>query len=138
MSATELEPELPHWDSPYAQLIRQIEQPYTLTELRAKIDSNEYGAELLLQHAMRLLEDVVHAARPALRVKLEEALPGDAAALVAAWKTLHDPDIPPANRYVRAVTAYRNASGYDLRQSKDVVDGLKSGRIKPPVREPNN
>ncbi len=32
-----------------------IKHPYTLAELRAKIASNEYSAELLLQHAMLLL-----------------------------------------------------------------------------------
>lgn len=130
MSTNERTPALPQWDSPYAQLIRQIEQPYTLAELRAKIDSNEYGAELLLQHAMRLLDD---RASPA-----QTSLPGEDAALVAAWKTLHDRDIPPANRYVRATIAYRNASGLGLREAKDIVDGLKSGRIKPPVGAPNN
>lgn len=33
-----------------------IQQPYTLSELRAKIASHEYSAELLLQHAMLLLD----------------------------------------------------------------------------------
>lgn len=46
------------WDSPYARIIARIEQPYTLDELREKIDCGEYGAELLLQHAMRLLAGV--------------------------------------------------------------------------------
>lgn len=43
------------WDSNYAKIIQRIEQPHTLAELQAKIDSGDYGAEMLLQHAMRLL-----------------------------------------------------------------------------------
>ena len=37
-----------------------IQQPYTLAEIKAKIASNDYSAELLLQHAMLLL-DSLHA-----------------------------------------------------------------------------
>ena len=33
-----------------------IQRPYTLAEIKAKIASNDYSAELLLQHAMLLLE----------------------------------------------------------------------------------
>ena len=33
-----------------------IKEPYTLTEIKAKIASNDYSAELLLQHAMALLD----------------------------------------------------------------------------------
>lgn len=35
-----------------------IKEPYTLAEIKAKIASNEYSAEMLLQHAMLLLEGV--------------------------------------------------------------------------------
>ena len=35
---------------------RRIQQPYTLAEIKAKIASHDYSAELLLQHAMLLLE----------------------------------------------------------------------------------
>ena len=35
-----------------------IKNPYTLAEIKTKIASNEYNAEMLLQHAMRLLEGV--------------------------------------------------------------------------------
>ena len=33
-----------------------IKEPYTLAEIKAKIASNDYSAEMLLQHAMRLLD----------------------------------------------------------------------------------
>lgn len=33
-----------------------IKEPYTLAAIKAKIASNDYGAELLLQHAMALLD----------------------------------------------------------------------------------
>lgn len=33
-----------------------IKEPYTLAEIRDKIASNDYSAEMLLQHAMRLLD----------------------------------------------------------------------------------
>lgn len=33
-----------------------IKEPYTLAEIKAKIDSNDYSAEMLLQHAMLLLD----------------------------------------------------------------------------------
>ena len=33
-----------------------IKKPYTLAEIKAKIASNDYGAEMLLQHAMLLLD----------------------------------------------------------------------------------
>lgn len=35
-----------------------IKEPYTLAEIKAKIDSNDYSAEMLLQHAMLLLDSV--------------------------------------------------------------------------------
>ena len=35
-----------------------IKNPYTLAEIKTKIASNDYNAEMLLQHAMRLLEGV--------------------------------------------------------------------------------
>ena len=35
-----------------------IKEPYTLAEIKARIASNDYNAEMLLQHAMRLLEGV--------------------------------------------------------------------------------
>jgi hypothetical protein len=43
------------WASPYALIVKAISQPYTLAELRQKVDSGDYSSELLLQHAMRLL-----------------------------------------------------------------------------------
>ena len=39
-----------------------IKEPYTLAKIKAKIASNDYGAELLLQHAMRLLDSAPLAA----------------------------------------------------------------------------
>ncbi len=33
-----------------------IKEPYTLAEIKAKIASNDYNAEMLLQHAMLLLD----------------------------------------------------------------------------------
>ena len=39
-----------------AQAAPRIQRPYTLAEIKAKIASNDYSAELLLQHAMLLLE----------------------------------------------------------------------------------
>ena len=36
---------------------RRIQQLYTLAEIKTKIASNDYSAELLLQHAMLLLEN---------------------------------------------------------------------------------
>ena len=33
-----------------------IKEPYTLAEIKAKIASNDYSAEMLLQHAMLLLD----------------------------------------------------------------------------------
>ena len=39
-----------------------IKEPYTLAEIKAKIASNDYGAELLLQHAMALLDSASLAA----------------------------------------------------------------------------
>lgn len=42
--------------SPAPAPAEHIAEPYTLAELRAKIASNDYSAELLLQHAMLLLE----------------------------------------------------------------------------------
>jgi hypothetical protein len=41
-----------------------IQQPYTLAEIKAKIASNDYSAELLLQHAMLLLEKPAAVAGP--------------------------------------------------------------------------
>ena len=35
-----------------------IKEPYTLAEIKAKIASNDYSAEMLLQHAMLLLDSV--------------------------------------------------------------------------------
>ena len=35
-----------------------IKEPYTIAEIKAKIDSNDYSAEMLLQHAMLLLDSV--------------------------------------------------------------------------------
>lgn len=46
--------------APYAH----IKQPYTLAEIKAKIASHDYGAELLLQHAMLLLERPYGGAAP--------------------------------------------------------------------------
>lgn len=60
-TAERLEPTQDAWKSSYAMHIAAIETPYSLAELRAKIDSNEYSAELLLQHAMRLLENAEQA-----------------------------------------------------------------------------
>ena len=39
-----------------------IKEPYTLAEIKAKIASNDYSAELLLQHAMLLLDSTSLAA----------------------------------------------------------------------------
>ena len=39
-----------------------IKEPYTLTEIKAKIASNDYSAEMLLQHAMLLLDSASLAA----------------------------------------------------------------------------
>ena len=41
-----------------------IQQPFTLAEIKAKIASNDYSAELMLQHAMLLLEKPVAVAGP--------------------------------------------------------------------------
>lgn len=35
-----------------------IKEPYTLAEIKAKIDSSDYSAEMMLQHAMLLLDSV--------------------------------------------------------------------------------
>ena len=44
-----------------------IKEPYTLAEIKAKIASNDYSAEMLLQHAMLLLDSVQEdAAREAI------------------------------------------------------------------------
>ncbi|GAD20906.1 hypothetical protein [Acidovorax sp. MR-S7] len=44
--------------------VTRIQQPYTLAEIKAKIASNDYSAELLLQHAMLLLEKPAAVAGP--------------------------------------------------------------------------
>ena len=36
--------------------VAHIKEPYTLAEIKAKIASNDYSAEMLLQHAMLLLD----------------------------------------------------------------------------------
>lgn len=56
-----------------------ITQPYTLSELRAKIASHEYSAELLLQHAMLLLDRQ----SPAEGALTDEQMQRQAAAILA-------------------------------------------------------
>ena len=43
-----------------------IKNPYTLAEIKTKIASNDYNAEMLLQHAMLLLEKPAAVAGPSL------------------------------------------------------------------------
>lgn len=55
-----------------AQAAPRIQRPYTLAEIKAKIASNDYSAELLLQHAMLLLEgEAAPAAVAATLTKLQ-------------------------------------------------------------------
>ncbi|WP_155524740.1 hypothetical protein [Delftia acidovorans] len=49
-----------------AAVAPSITESYTLAEIKAKIASHDYNAELLLQHAMRLLEPVAAPAAPAV------------------------------------------------------------------------
>ena len=67
----------PHGQVPEALRLAasgHIKEPYTLAEVKAKIASNDYSAEMLLQHAMLLL-DSAQAAQPAQEAQLNPDMP---------------------------------------------------------------
>jgi len=83
-----------------AQAAPHITQPYTLAEIKAKIASGSYSAELLLQHAMLLLE------KPAA-----VAAPSPTAGMTLAQRILH-------------VGGRNNAAGYVEFGSTQAVEAL--------------
>lgn len=50
--------------APAPAAVAHIQQPFTIAEIKAKIASNDYSAELLLQHAMLLLDKPAAVAGP--------------------------------------------------------------------------
>ena len=76
-----------------------IKNPYTLAEIRAKIVSNDYSAEMLLQHAMLLLDGA------ALSANVGEPLTDEQ--IEREWQFLHDEEgnHPDHSDFARAIEA---------------------------------
>jgi chemotaxis regulatin CheY-phosphate phosphatase CheZ len=68
-----------------------------IVELRAYVASNDYGAELALQHAMRLLDGMEQERAIADRLRKS------AQALVDRWETPFWKDAPHTGKFIRSL-----------------------------------
>jgi ribosomal protein L7/L12 len=98
-----------------------------ILEIAHRLNDQPYGIGSRLADALAFARAIERELRGA-----QEGKAGEDAGLAAAWKALHDQDIPASNRYVRAIVAHRVASGSTLKEAKNAVDDLKSGSIRPP------
>lgn len=129
------------WKSEYSAHIQRIEQPYTLAELREKIDSNEYGAELLLQHAMRLLGSSQQAAEgwelPPLRYATGVQAAIKAFACACAFGDDADARVAAALRLESEIESYARSAfvaqqSEPWRKRKEPHEGALVGEQIPP------